>query len=407
MNDHSMHDQEIIEGEIVESETITTPAAHGLAVYVTGEHLPARAPAGGPDRDPERAATAQTGALIPLHAPTIDEVLRAFRAWMHLDVADGNASKETLRVYFMDVRQYLAWLHAAGLSLLQAGEEEVKAYRAFLLEPGAPARLEPDLPHPRPRYAISTVARKLGSVHRFYQMAYSRGVMPHNPADGVKAPRDKTNRVDKIQRKYLSWPTLKQLLAAPNALPARKQPKAVRDRTILILMAVHGLRVVEVHRLSLEDLDLEAGESGALAVFGKGDKWRTIHLTDASREEVKNWLQVRDKLRLGDEPALFVALHRVPGKRISVRGLRQMVNHYLKGIGVREQDESGQLVKGEGISCHSLRHSFATHAYNRGADMSYISKEMGHASVTTTEVYRDLVERERNNPAKVLTDLLD
>jgi len=418
MNERAIHDDDVIEGEIVETEVETGAPLTALpAVYVAGEHLPARAPAGGPARpaggpacDPERRAAAADHALVPLRELSLEDVLSRFRAWMRLDVADGHASSETLRVYLMDVRQYLTWLQANGLALLQAGEEEVKAYRAFLLEAGTPASLEPDLPKPPAQYALTTVGRKLGSVRRFYQMAYSRGVMPHNPADGVKAPRDKTNRVDKV--KYLSWLTLKQLLAAPQALPARKQPKARRDRAVLVLMAVHGLRVVEVHRLNLEDLDFEAGESGTLAVFGKGDKWRTVHLTEASREEVKSWLQVRDKLRLGDEAALFVTMQRVGGdgrrgRRISVRGLRQMVNCYLNEVGVRQRDENGQLVKGEGVSCHALRHSFATHAYAQGAEMGYISKEMGHASEATTEVYRHLVERERNNPAKFLGGLLE
>ncbi len=416
---HTQHDvlpEDVIEGEIVATET-TTQTDQALAVYVAGEslpdHDPARAPAGGP----ERGASTPGGALVPHHELSSEEVLRAFRAWMRLDVADGKASKETLRVYLMDVRQYLAWLQDQGLHLFQTGEEEVKAFRAFLLEPGAPALLEPDRAHSPAQYALTTVGRKLGSVRRFYQMAYNRGYLPHNPAEGIRSPRDKTSREDKI--KYLGWETVRALLAAPLALSARKQVKGRRDRAVLVLMALHGLRVVEVHRLNLEDIDLEGGESGTLAVFGKGDKWRIVHLTDATREELLNWLQVRDKLGLGDEPALFVTLRRSgklalakarddeASRRISVKGLRQMVNRYLKGLGVRQRDEDGQLVKGEGVSCHSLRHSFATHANARGAEIDYISKEMGHASVATTEVYRHLVEREKNNPAKMLTGLLD
>jgi len=424
---HTQHDvspEDVIEGEIVATET-TTQTDQALAVYVAGENLP--------DNDPERGAVGQGNALVPHHELSSEEVLHTFRAWMRLDVADGKASKETLRVYLMDVRQYLAWLQSQGLHLFQTGEEEVKAFRAFLLEPGAPARLEPERAHSPAQYALTTVGRKLGSVRRFYQMAYNRGYLPHNPAEGIRSPRDKTSREDKI--KYLGWETVRALLAAPLALSARKQVKGRRDRAVLVLMALHGLRVVEVHRLNLEDIDLEGGESGTLSVFGKGDKWRIVHLTDATREELLNWLQVRDKLGLGDEPALFVTLRRPAGpapplspgagsgesggagfakagddeasRRISVKGLRQMVNRYLKGLGVRQRDEDGQLVKGEGVSCHSLRHSFATHANARGAEIDYISKEMGHASVATTEVYRHLVEREKNNPAKMLTGLLD
>ena len=99
--------EDVIEGEIIAVET-SQPASQPsgqlsqtLTFYTAGESLP--------DHDQERGARAQTGALVPQHQPTIEDILRAFRAWMRLDVADGKASKDTLRVYFMDVRQYLAW----------------------------------------------------------------------------------------------------------------------------------------------------------------------------------------------------------------------------------------------------------------------------------------------------------
>jgi len=358
-----------IEGEIIYCDTTTPPRA--LTFHLPGEHLP--------DRDPERRATATPGALVPVRRPTVDEILHAFRAWMRLDVADGNASPETIRVYLGDVRQHLRWLAGEGLTPAQAGEEDLKSYRAHLVE----------------NYAVSTVARKLTSVRRFYEMAQNRGAIPHNPAGGLKAPRDRTERHERV--KYLTQVALQRLLAAPEA----NKPKGIRDRAILILLAIHGLRVVEIHRANLEDLDLEAGEAGELRVLGKGSKWRTVLLTEQTREEIKRWLAVRDLTHANSE-ALFISLHwstgrAEPGRRISRRGIRSMVDGYLEQIGAKK----------DGISCHALRHSFATHSLANGAELLAISGALGHASVTTTQVYARIVDKAKKNPAKYLTGLLD
>lgn len=359
---------EIIEGQIVEE---TVDVNHQFpTVYVSGQNVP--------DRDQPRGAAHKTGALVPLRQPTVDEILAAFHKWMRHDVADGAPSPETTRAYFCDVSQFLHWLADEGLSPVQAGEEDVKAYRAHLVE----------------TYAVSTVGRKLVAVRRFYQMAQARGAIPHNPAEGIAAPRDKTERAERV--KYLPWLAVKQLLATPNP----NDPKGIRDRAILVLMALHGLRVIEVHRLDLENLDPEGGEAGTLRVFGKGDKVRTIHLTEETHEELKKWLAVRD-MAATDDRAFFVSMHwsegiSQPGRRLSRRGIRAMVDSYLEVISAKK----------EGVSCHSLRHSYATHAYANGAELAYISKEMGHADESTTQVYRHLVERDKNNPAKFLTGLL-
>ena len=363
---------DIVDGQVIDVETTAAPTPPAITIHVAGEHLP--------DQDPERGARVQGGALVPVHRPTIDDILAAFQAWMRLDVADGNASPETLRCYLGDVRQHLVWLDEEGITPAQAGEEDIKAYRAHLIE----------------TYAVASVGRKLTAVRRFYQMAHNRGAVAHNPADGVKAPRDKTARHERV--KYLTQVALQRLLAAPDT----HTPKGLRDRAILVLMAIHGLRAIEVHRANLEDLDLEAGEAGSLRVFGKGDKWRTVLLTEQTREELKKWLAVRSLMQAADDQALFVSMHwsngrSQPGRRVSRRGIRRMVDGYLEATGAKQ----------EGISCHALRHSFATHSLNNGAELLAISVAMGHASVVTTQVYVELLEKAKKNPAKFLIGLLD
>lgn len=321
--------------------------------------------------------------LVILDAPRIEDVLTVFGQWMRLDVADGHASPATLRGYMTDVRQFLEWLYKEGTTVPMADEDDLKAYRALLVE----------------TYAISTVGRKLVGVRRFFEMAHARGVIPANPAAKLKPPMDKTDRSERI--KYFTFAAVQQLLKLPTE--QHRGPhlaKGLRDRAMLTLMAMHGLRVVEVQRLSLADFEPEAGDAGTLRVLGKGDKYRTILLTEDSRLVLDAWLNARNLMRLESE-ALFVALHWGTRDdvrhRMSRRSIRAMVDGYLEAAGLKKP----------GKSCHSLRHSYATLAKYAGADLQAISDSMGHASVTTTQVYAKIVDKQKNNPAKLLGGLLD
>jgi site-specific recombinase XerD len=346
----------------------------GQRWYVSGENLPGAAS----DREASTGATDET-ALVPVYDVTIEEMLEAFKAWMRLDVGDGKASPHTLRAYFSDVRMHLEWLAARGMMPAEAGEEDLKAYRADLVE----------------RYAVTTVGRKLASIRRFYGMAMARGKIGQNPVEGLKAPRNLTDVAERV--KYLPREVVRQVLAAPDT----NKPRGIRDRMMMVLMAIHMMRVVEVHRLDLEDVDLEAGEAGTLHVLGKGNKERTIPLTEQTREVLRMWLRVRELMR-SDSRALFLTMHWAngvsePGQRISTRGIRAQVNRYLRIVGAKRP----------GISCHSLRHSGATHALDAGASLIAISENLGHAGVNTTQVYTKIVNKYRNNPAKWLEDWLE
>lgn len=354
------------------------------AVYVAGENVPAQ--------DEERRAAAAETALTVIHQPTVEEILEQFARWMRLDVGDGAASPATLRSYFSDVRQHLCWLFGQGISPAQADEEVLKDWRAFLLGEGAPGLLEPDDPRAPECYSISTVGRKLASVRRFYQMAHARGALPSNPAEGLKAPKDRTDRAERV--KFLTLAAVQRVLQAPDV----RTVKGMRDRAILVLMAMHGLRVAEVAGLDLGDLDPEAGEAGTLTVIGKGSKQRVIYLTFDTRQEVNRWLSARQLMDV-NEAALFLATHQNghgPAGRLGVRGIRMMVDVYLRAVGA----------KAERVSCHSLRHSYATHSLAFGAKLAAISKSMGHSSLNTTMVYAHIVDRARENPARFLTGML-
>jgi site-specific recombinase XerD len=337
-------------------------------VVSAGLEAPAVRPA------PRSAGPDDTERPLPAIGLDIDGILEVFDGWMRLDVGDGNASPLTLASYRCDVRQHLLWLAERGLTPAAVTTFVLKDFRAHLVE----------------SHQVSTVGRKLASVRRFYQMAHSHGMLPANPSYGLKSPKDKTAQSEKV--KYLTLMNLKALFAATDT--ARDTPMQVRDKAILVLMAMHGLRVCEVSRLGLADVDLEAGEAGELQVLGKGSKRRKVLLTDDTRICLEKWLAVR-RLMKAESDALFLALSG-PAERMGTRGLRSMTDHYLAKIGAKKA----------GVSCHALRHTYATQTLAAGASLLAISGSMGHSSVTTTQVYAQIVDKARNNPAKFLVGVL-
>jgi site-specific recombinase XerD len=304
----------------------------------------------------------------------IEGILELFDAWMKLDVGNGRASPLTLISYRSDVRQHLSWLAPQGITPAAVTPFTLKAYRAHL----------------GTQYKVTTVGRKLASIRHFYQMAQAHGFLPTNASYGLKSRGDPTEQSERI--KYLTLMDLKALFAATET--AREPAAQFRDKCILALMAIHGLRVCEVSRLDLADVDLEAGEAGELSVLGKGEKRRKARLTDETRLALEKWLAVR-RLMHADSPALFLALSG-PAERISTRGLRAMTDGYLVKIGAKKP----------GVSCHALRHTYATQTLAAGASLLAISGSLGHSSVTTTQVYAQIVDKARNNPAKFLVGLL-
>lgn len=337
----------------------------GLEVVVCAG---AEAPAMTADRRPQTA-----GAGLD-----VEGILALFEEWMRLDVGDGAASPATLSAYRGDVRQHLAWLAEQGLQPAGASKDALKGYRAWLVE----------------SYQVSTAGRKLASVRRFYEMAFMHGMIPANPAHGLKSPKDKTEQAERV--KFLTLTAMQRLFEATGT--ARTPALRLRDKAILALMAIHGCRVCEVARLDVGDVDLQAGEAGTVTVLGKGNKKRAILLVDDSRLAIEMWIAARRLLR-PTSTALFVSLHWAGsphGERVSTRGLREMVDGYLTKIGAKR----------EGVSCHALRHSYATQSLAAGASLLAISQTMGHASVTTTQVYAKIVDKARHNPAKFLVGVM-
>lgn len=300
------------------------------------------------------------------------DILDTFAAFLRLNVAQGDASPETVRSYHAHAGQFVAWCTDRGLNPAEATEEDLERYRADLVAEG---------------YERGTIGVKLSVVRRFYQAATWRGLRPDNPAAGLKAPKERGARADRV--KYLPLAGFRELLDAPD----KTTPKGKRDRAILALLGYHGLRVSEVASLEVDGLHL--GDPAWVTVTGKGNKTRQVYLIAKTRKNLETWLAVRPAG--GGHRRVFVALdNRSSSQPLSGRSIRYMVDGHLEALGLKE----------DGVSCHSLRHSFATWSLAGGAKLESIQDTLGHASVETTQVYAKIVDRMRENPTLYLEKLL-
>lgn len=307
--------------------------------------------------------------------------LERFADFMRKDVAQGDASPETIRTYWSLIKGFLTWCAQIDVGPGEITEEDVKNYRAHLIER---------------ELCRSTIAGHLNAVRAFYRMAQARGYRPDNPAQSIQAPRDRTEPMAKV--KWLPLDMIRKLFASPDTSTS----KGKRDLAIITLMGMHGLRVVEIQRLHLDDLDLE-GEQ--ITVTGKGQKIRQVPMVPETIAVLREWLTARHDLAADDETAVFIGLQSGGngnlGRSLSRRGIAKMVNLQLEAVGARGNGNGRQA------SCHSLRHSFATLSLASGADLYAISRVLGHTSITTTQIYCDIVNLAKQNPSLFLLGALN
>jgi len=313
-------------------------------------------------------------AMIPRDRAELTKanVLDTFAAFLRLNVAQGDASPETVRSYHAHAGQFVAWCGDHDLDPAMANEADLERYWAHLVAEG---------------YGRGTIAVKLSVVRRFYQAATWRGLRPDNPAAGLKAPKERTARSERL--KYLPLAGFRELLNAPD----KRTVKGKRDRAIMALLGFHGLRVSEVAGLEVDGLHL--GDPAWVTVTGKGNKTRQVYLTSKTKKTLDTWLAARPSG--GGHRRVFVTLdNRTGGQPLSDRSIRRIVDAYLEALGLKE----------DGVSCHSLRHSFATWSLAGGAKLESIQDTLGHSSVETTQVYAKIVNKMTENPTLYLEKML-
>jgi integrase/recombinase XerD len=278
----------------------------------------------------------------------------------HLTVERG-LSPNTLGAYRRDLRRYARFLSRRGIG--DAAEADASIVSAFVADVSASTHDDG-----RP-YRATSVVRALSSVRSFHRFLLRETDTADDPTDGVVRPR-----VPRSLPRPLSVEDVTRLLAAPRPTDA----KGLRDRALLETMYGAGLRVSEVVGLDADDVDLE---DGSVRVLGKGGKERDVPLGRYARDAIGAYLaRARPSLATSrTRSALFLNMR---GGRLSRQACWIAIREYAGAAGIVAR-----------VTPHSLRHSFATHLLDGGADVRVVQELLGHASVATTQVYT-LVTRE-------------
>lgn len=217
-------------------------------------------------------------------------------------------------------------------------------------------------------YSKSTVARKLATLRSFYKFLVKRNHISSNPVTVIRTPKQ-----EKKLPHFLEYEEVKQLLETP---PVNNWLGA-RDRAILETLYSTGVRVSELVALNMEDIDFL---SEVIHVRGKGKKERIAPIGSSALQVIQHYMEFRNKRSQNNEnfdnKVLFVNKH---GRRLSTRSVRRKMDKYLKMAGLDPT-----------ISPHTLRHSFATHMLNNGADLRSVQELLGHQSLSTTQIYTHL-----------------
>lgn len=287
----------------------------------------------------------------------------------HLAVERG-LSSNTLAAYRRDLRRYAGFLTERGVSTPR--EIEPSTVRSFVAALSASTH-GPD----GTAYRAASVARALSAVRSFHRFLLREGATDRDPAAGVARPR-----LPRSLPRPLPVDEVRRLLEAPDA----RTPAGLRDRAILELLYGSGLRISELTGLDVDDVDPEAG---SVRVLGKGGKEREVPVGSFARHALDAYL-TRGRPALVGATSRGVLFLNARGGRLSRQSCARLLSGYVRRAGIDRR-----------VTLHTLRHSFATHLLEGGADVRVVQELLGHASVATTQIYtlvttrhlRDVYER--------------
>ncbi|HEU5013577.1 MAG TPA: site-specific tyrosine recombinase XerD [Roseiflexaceae bacterium] len=263
-------------------------------------------------------------------------------------------SANTAAAYRTDLDQFITFLRERGLDDWAAvSHDDVLAFLLYLRER---------------RYANSTVARRTAAVKSFYSYLTTEGHVPSDPTERIDSPK-----VDRYLPKSLSPNQVDELLELPLRNPT---PERLRDKAMIELLYATGMRVSELVSLNERDIIMEDSK---VRCVGKGGRERVLPLNDSTMTALEEYLDIaRSQLSRGaaqKTEALFLN-HR--GKRLTRQGFWLILKGYADEMGIQE------------LTPHTLRHSFASHMINNGADVKSVQALLGHASLSTTQIYTQI-----------------
>lgn len=258
--------------------------------------------------------------------------------------AERNASTHTIKNYKIDLRDFFSFIQDKPIASIDY--LEIRRFLGILKEK---------------HYQKSTISRKLACLRSFFKFLARENLLKVNPASGIQSPKREKRLPECLELKEVE-----NLLEAPNGNSWEEK----RDKAILETLYSSGIRVGELMGLNDDDLDLLSGQ---VKIRGKGKKERIVPIGSVAIKAVQNYLELRPKREAKTRGALFISRM---GTRLTDRSVRRVINKYVRRIAL-----------GKEISPHTLRHSFATHLLDRGADLRSVQELLGHENLSTTQIY--------------------
>lgn len=284
------------------------------------------------------------------------EWIAALEAFDH-DLARRAVAAKTRKAYAIDSEQFASWASARGLEPGSVGVRDLRRYLAGLVES---------------RRAPATIARKLAVLRGLLRVQRELGVRAENPAELLSSPK-RPQRLPSVMKPA-------EVAALLERIPA-STPLELRDRALFELAYSSGLRAEELVLLNLESIDFDAE---VVRVEGKGSKTRLVPIGEHARRALERYLERgRPALEVANQPALLVSKS---GRRLSTSDVRRRLR-----IWSRQAASVAPAVAD--AHPHALRHSFATHLLEGGADLRVIQELLGHATISTTQVYTRVESR--------------
>ena len=265
------------------------------------------------------------------------------------------ASQNTLDSYRSDLEQFSSWLEKNNLSYIKTSKKEILSYLSFLFQKGLGSK---------------TVARKLSSLKSFFRYLVFKSIIPNDPSSEVETPK-----LLKSIPKSISEKEVEALLAAPD----EKTDIGLRDKTMIETLYSCGLRISELTNLELLNLNLR---QGVIRVIGKGQKERLVPMGDQLIGLLELYISSSRKNLLNKRHSDFLFLS-TRGQRMTRQSFWHRIKHYCLASGF-EPDK---------ISPHVLRHAFATHLLNNGADLRVVQLLLGHSDLNTTQIYTEVARQ--------------
>lgn len=264
---------------------------------------------------------------------------------------DKRLSKNTLESYSRDIKQFLQYLKENSIDFKNVKKTNIIAYILYLQ---------------KERKAVSSISRSLASIRAFYRVLVKNHIITYDPTLNLESPK-----IEKKMPQILSISEVEQLLSLPDV----SEPKGARDKAMLEVLYATGIRVTELVNLDVGDVNLDLGY-----IKCNGNKERIIPIGKIALNALKVYINNFRKEFVKDESekALFLNFH---GERMTRQGFWKIIKHYATKANIEKE-----------ITPHTLRHSFAAHLIENGADLKSVQQMLGHSDISTTQIYAEMIK---------------